>query len=197
MRLGKLLLAVVAAAVLFGAFVASASARNLSFSEQRVIGLWTQLRFTGGFGTVECEIKMSRSIHSRTFTKTFNSLIGYVTEATVLRCSSGGMTINQASFPWHLRFLAFLGTLPNLTGERGRTIGVEWTLREPVFGITCTVRATEAGEIIYIYTISSGTVTREEITSEGSRCGGVAGSLSGTTTNVTASAGARVTLLLI
>ena len=197
MKLGKLLLAVVAAAVLLGAFVSAASARNFSVSEQRNTALWTLMRFTGGFGEVACEVKVSGSFHGRTSAKVIGSLSGYITEATVLRCRAGGATINQASLPWHRRFRGFFGTLPNITGTSDTLTGVEWRIREPTFGIICTVRRTESGNTIGTYTISSGTVTAAAVSTEGSRCEGVPGTLSGTTTNVTNPGGGAITIRLI
>jgi len=195
MKFSKLLLAVVSAAVLLGAFVSSAAARNFSASEQRNTALWTRMNFSGGFGTVECEVKLSGSLHTRTATKTVNSLIGYITEGTVLRCARGSATINQASFPWHRRYRSFTGTLPNITSQSETVTGAEWTVREPTFGITCTVpRATSS--TIGTYTVSGGTITRADVSGE-SPCGSFTGRLEGSTTNVTNGAGARITVTLI
>ena len=195
MKLSKLLLATASAAVLLGALVASASARNFEISSQTTTALWTTLIFAGGFGTVECEIRVSGSYHTRTITKTVNSLIGYITEGTVLRCSRGSATVNQASLPWHRRYRGFTGTLPSISGDSETITGAEWTVREPTFGITCTVRR-ETSSTIGTYTFSSGTLTRAETSGE-SPCGSFTGRLSGSTTNITNGAGARLTLRLI
>jgi len=199
MKLGKLLLAAVAAAVLLGAFVSSASAGRLSVSEQRNQALFARLRFSGGFGEVSCEVLVSGSFHGRTGTKTVNSLSGYITEATILRCATGGATINQASLPWHRRFRSFSGTLPNITATSDTITGAEWSIREPVFGVTCTTRRAESGNLIGTYTLSSGTVARADVSSEGSRCAGIAGTFSGSTTNVVnnLTSRARITVTLI
>ena len=195
MKLSKLLLVAVGAAALLGALVSSASARSLEVSAQTTTALWTALRFAGGFGTIECEIRVSGSFHGRTSAKTVNSLSGYITEAVVLRCRTGGATINQASFPWHRRFRGFTGTLPNITSTSDSITGAEWSIREPVFGVTCTVRR-ESSSVIGTYTISSGTVTRAEV-SGSSPCSSFTGTLSGSTTNVTEGRGARITVRLI
>jgi len=195
MKLGKLLLVAVGASALLGALVSSASARSLEVSSQTTTALWTALRFAGGFGTIECEIRVSGSFHGRTSAKAVNSLSGYITEAVVLRCRTGGATINQASFPWHRRFRGFTGTLPNITGTSDTITGAEWSIREPVFGVTCTVRR-ESSSVIGTYTISSGTVTRAEVSGT-SPCSGFSGTLSGSTTNVTEGRGARITVRLI
>jgi hypothetical protein len=195
MKFSKLLLGVVGATVLLGALVSSASARNLSTSSQTNRVLWSSVGFRGGFGTVSCEVLVSGSFHSRSITKTVNSLVGYITEARILRCASGGGTINQASLPWHRRYKAFTGTLPNITGESETITGVEWTTREPTFGITCTVRAAESSTIAS-FTLSSGTVTRAEVSGT-SPCGSFSGTLEGSSTNVSEGGGARLTVTLI
>jgi hypothetical protein len=195
MRLSKLLLVVVGATVFLGALVSSASARNLSTSAQSSTVLWRSLRFSGGFGTVECEIKASGSFHSRTIAKVV-ALVGYITEASVLRCATGGATINQASLPWHRRYRGFTGTLPNITGESETISGVEWTIREPVFGVTCTARR-EATSLIGTFTLSAGAVTRADVSGTNT-CGGAEGTLTGGETNaLDRTGGARLTITLI
>jgi len=97
MKLSKLPLAVVGAIVLLGALVSSAGARSLSVSAQTSTALWARMDFSGPFGTVECEIRLSGSFHGRTSAKAVNSLSGYITEARILRCTRGGATIHPES----------------------------------------------------------------------------------------------------
>lgn len=198
MKLGKLLLAVVSTTVLFGALVSSASARNLEVSSQTVTSLWTRLSITSSaIGIVECEVKLSGSFHGRTFTKTVNSLIGYITEGTVLRCASGGATVNQASLPWHVKYRSFAGTLPNITQVASTVTGSEWNVRE-IFGLTCTARR-EFSSLVLTYGVSIGTVSSASVEGE-SRCeGGVETRVrfTASTANVTNGAGARLTIRLI
>ncbi len=194
MKFSKLLLAVVSAAVLLGALASAASARNLSNSSQTNVALWRVMNFAGGIGgAVECEVKLSGSFHSRTIAKVTTTLIGYITEGTILSCRRGSATINQSSLPWHRRYRSFTGTLPNITSLAETVSGAEWTVREPS-GITCTVTgATATGT----YAVSAGTITRAAVGGT-SRCGGFfTGTLSGEETNVTNGAGARLTLTLI
>jgi hypothetical protein len=195
MKLSKLLLAVVGATVLLGALVSSASARNFSNSSQTNRASWTRMDFSGGFGTIECEVVLSGSFHSRTSTKTVGSLIGYITAANVTRCARGGATINRESLPWHRRYRGFTGTLPNRTGVTETVTGAEWRLREP-FGISCTVLAAESSTI-GTYAIGAGGVVTSAAVSGRSRCGPIEGELRGTTTNVDNGAGARLTVTLI
>ncbi len=196
MKVSKLLFSVLAATVLLGGLVSTADARNLSVSSQTTRVTFTRINFAGGFGTVECEVSLTLTFHSRTIAKTLNALIGYITAATVNRCARGGATINQASLPWHARYRSFGGTLPNIT-ELSKTItGAEWTIREPTFGITCTVERASAGDTIVIYKIVTGRVTSAEASGE-RPCGGINGRLEGSTTNVTESGAGRITITLI
>jgi len=196
MKLSKLTLAVVGTTVFLCAVVSSASARNFSVTSQTSATLWRRMDFAGGIGGIlECEVKLSGSLHSRTSTKTPNTLIGYITEGTVLRCARGTMTVNQASLPWHRRFRNFEGALPNITSRAETIAGAEWTYREP-FGITCTVRR-ETSSMIHTYTIGAGRAISEARVSGSSRCGEFTVTLSGATTNVTNGAGARITVTLI
>ncbi len=168
MKLSKLLLAVIGAAVLFSTLVSSASARNISTSSQTTTALWRRLVFAGGIGgAAECEIKISGSFHTWTIAKITTALVGYITEGTILRCARGSGTINQASLPWHRRYASFNGTLPNITSTAETISGAEWTVREPG-GITCTVTGATLTASI---TVSSGTVTRASASGT-SRCGG-------------------------
>ena len=181
MKPSGLILALVGATVLLSALVASASARNFSASEQRQQILWTRLNFAGGIGgTIECEVLLSGSLHTRTIAKVINSLIGYITEGTVLRCIRGNATIRQESFPWHRRYAGFTGTLPNISSIAETITGFEWTFREPG-GITCTVvnatyRTTNS--------LTSRAVSRAEFSGRG-RCGSFfEATFSGSETNV-------------
>src|SRR5215213_2451096 len=137
MKLRKLILALTGATVLLAALTSAGSARNLSFSSQSFAALWRRMDFAGGISrAIECEILLAGSLHSKTMTKVVGSLIGYITTATVLRCTRSGMTFKQESLPWHRKYGGFGGTLPNITGTTETVTGTEWTVREPG-GITC------------------------------------------------------------
>jgi len=196
MRFSKLLFAVMGATVLLGALVGSGSARNFETSSQTTTGLWRRMdSFLNGGVLWECEVRLSGSFHTRTWTKTVNSLIGYITEGTVLRCRRGGATINQASFPWHRQYRIFTGTLPNITGTSETVTGDEWRIREAFFGATCTI-ARESSSIILTYAVSSGTVVERNISGENS-CSGISITFSGLESNETNETGARITVRLI
>jgi hypothetical protein len=195
MKCSKLLLAAVGATVLLGALVASASAGRLEDSSTDNRATWVHEIFRGGIGNVDCEVRVEGRFHARSTTKTVNSLVGYITAASILRCAAGGGTVNQASLPWHRRFRSFAGTLPIITGVAETITGAEWNIREPTFGITCTVARANSSTISTVR-LSGGTVTEVSV-SGSSRCGSFEGTLSGTTTNTDNRAGARLTITLI
>jgi hypothetical protein len=160
MKLSKLVLAVAASTVLFGALTATASARILSISNQQYRVTWNRLNFTGGFGTVECQVTLEGSLHSRTIAKVLNLLIGYITTAKIRNpCIRGEETILTETLPWHIRYAGFLGTLPNITGIRTNIIGAGFRLREPTFGATCLTLTTAAEP--WIATFNRNTTTRQ------------------------------------
>src|SRR6266511_5819391 len=189
MKLGKLLLAVVGATALLGALVASASARNLE-GTQTVSALWARMDFGGVFGTVECEVRLSGSFHERTIATVAGTLIGYITEGTVLRCARFGVTIRQESLPWHRRYRSLTGTLPNITGLSETVTGAEWRIE--LSGFACTVSATNSSTIL-TYAVSNGTVTRAEVSGTSS-CSGSNITLSGSTTDVEDGLGVTIRL---
>jgi hypothetical protein len=193
MKLGKLLLAVITATVLFWALVGSASARNFSISSQSKRATFAALEFAGGFGTVRCEVVLELTFHSRTFTKTVGTLLGYVTAANVTRCASGGATIDRETLPWHDRYERFTGTLPNILTISKLISGFSWRYREPTFGVTCQV--TNA-TLRNTYTLTAGVVTRADLSGT-APCSGINGTYRGSTTNVDNRAGARLTITLI
>ncbi len=156
MKLSKLLFAVVGATVLLGALVATASAGRLSSSTQAISATWTRMDFSGGFGTVECEVSLAGSLHTRTISKTANTLMGYITEANVNRCARGGATVLRATLPWHVTYRAFTGTLPNISAIATNVIGASFQMREPTFGVTCLARSSASSPNIGTYNREAG-----------------------------------------
>jgi hypothetical protein len=184
------------------AFVSSASAGRLSFSERRISATWTRLNFAGGFGTVECEAVVPIADHERVIAKVTNTLIGYVLP-TVLpdiivnipRCSRGGATILRELLPWHLTERAHTGTLPNITSMSTNVIGMAFGMREPTFGATCLARSSSSSPMIMTYNREAGGRVTSVTVSGTLPCSGalnVAGALSGTSSSVSA-----ITLTLI
>jgi len=199
MKLGKLLLGAISAAALLSALVSSASARNLELSSQSSRVIWTRWSFreTSFFViNTECEIVMRGSFHTRTMTKTVNSLIGYITEASILRCARGGLTINRESLPWHRRYKSFNGALPNITGLAETISGAEWRISEAGLPeVTCTILR-QNSSAIFTYALSGGVITGAEARGS-SPCGRFTAEVAGSSTSVVDGAGARITVRLI
>jgi hypothetical protein len=145
----RLALAGLAATLLMAFALGSASAGRLSFSSQTFRITWSSFEFFGEGGveaTVRCPLTLEGSFHSRTTSKVFGLLIGYVNRATVSpreRCTGGAATILTATLPWHVNYDSFSGTLPNLTsvGFRIRKTAI---LVEVGLGTTCLYQ--EGGE---------------------------------------------------
>lgn len=142
MKLCKLLLAALGATVLLCALVSTASARSLSSSSQTLRSTFREVRFRGLFGLANCAVTLEGSLHSRTIAKTPGLLMGYITAAIKEPiCTSGAATILTETLPWHVRYLSFTGTLPNITSIRVNVIDSAWRIRENG-GITCLARST-------------------------------------------------------
>jgi hypothetical protein len=199
MKLSKLLLAVVGATVLLGAFVSSASARNLSVSSRSNRASWSRFEFTGGFGIIECEVVLEGTYHATTSVKSVGSLLGYITAGNVTACARGGATVNRESLPWHRRYRGFAGELPLIRHLIEQVIGAEFRLRDSATGATCNVRR-ETSSMIFTYELSAGTVALAGVSSF-SRCRGgiitLEGEIRGSTTNVDDRSGNRITVTLI
>jgi hypothetical protein len=139
----KLSFAALVAAVVLGALAGATSAGRLSLSSQTIRTTFPNAEYiNGGFGTVRCPLTLEGSLHSRTVMKTVNTLIGYITRAShAAACTQGGATVLLETLPWHLRYRSFTGTLPNIASVGINIIEYTVTIREPVFGIICSVRS--------------------------------------------------------
>jgi hypothetical protein len=144
MKVYKLFLAAVGATVLLGALISSASARNLSISNQSIRASFSSVSFNGPFGTTRCHVTLEGSLHARTFAKVSGSLIGYITSAILGPCQSFSFTILRETLPWHVRYSGFNGPLPSITSLITHVVGFAYRIREPG-GVTCLARS-EANE---------------------------------------------------
>src|SRR6476659_4031993 len=143
MKLCKLLLASVAATVLLGALVSSASARNFEISEQRIMATFTNVEFHLIGATARCALTIEGSLHTRTMAKVSGSLIGYITRAELGPCASGTATIHQASLPWHVRYSGFAGPLPEINSIITHVIGASFRVQVGSQNCAATSTATE------------------------------------------------------
>ena len=193
MRLGKAILAVVGATVVLAGLVGTASAGRLSTSSLGMKAVWSRLDFSGGFGTIECEVVVEGSFHERTIAKSVGTLSGFITSATITRCARGGATVLRETLPWHIQYRSFTGTLPNISGISATVISPSFRIREP-FGVSCL--ANRSNVILTFTREASGAITAAGVSGRAS-CEGIEGELGGSTTNVNNGSGTRVTVTLI
>jgi hypothetical protein len=109
------LITLVAASFLYAA-VSTASARNLSLSNQNIRATWRVLEyhfFDGG--ERRCPITLEGSFHARTVAKIARALIGSVTRVSIVSASCTGGTLVARDLPWHLTYEGFRGTLPRIS----------------------------------------------------------------------------------
>lgn len=103
-------------ALVLAAVAGTASANRLSISSTAFTLRSTSLTFGGGGLSIICEVSLAGSFHSRTIVKTRNLLIGYINRGEVIAgsCNAGSARILQETLPWHVLYLGFTGTLPNI-----------------------------------------------------------------------------------
>lgn len=140
--------AVLMMAVTLAAATTSASANRLA-SSSSVFGLiWSRLTLQPSLGSsVICPVTMVGTLHGRTITKTLASLVGYVTSAdvgtagsTTAVCEGGTLTVLIGTLPWHARYRAFTGSLPNISGVIPTFTGVSMQFNNGP--LTCLFRTT-------------------------------------------------------
>ena len=119
----KLVLTALAATALLAAIATTSAAREFETSETRIRTVFRPLILRSSSGdSVTCTVTLEGSFHYRTIRKVEGSLIGYITRAIVETptCRSSptaGITIAALTetLPWHITYLDFSGTLPNVT----------------------------------------------------------------------------------
>lgn len=101
------------AALLLATALTTASARNLSVSNQNIRVTWTNLQFAG-FVTTGCQVTLEGSFHARTITKSLGTLLGAITRVDIKNetCTNGSFVARN--IPWHLTYEGFAGTLPSI-----------------------------------------------------------------------------------
>jgi len=115
-----------AATLMLGLAVGSASARTFSSSSQTLRATFASVELAAGELTIRCRATLEGSLHSSSIAKVARSLIGAVTRAIVGRpCTGGeawadngveappGGTINR--LPFHLTYESFSGSLPAIS----------------------------------------------------------------------------------
>jgi len=132
----KLSLAALMAAMLLASGLSTASARNLSVSNQNWRVTWSRLEFASSLVTVRCQVTLEGSFHSRTIPKIQALLFGAVTKINMKTegCTGGTMRPERPA-PWHLTYEGFTGRLPNI--ETIRLLLQRYQYAITAFGVTC------------------------------------------------------------
>ncbi len=216
----KLALLTATAAVVLAAAVGTASARNLSVSNQNIRVVWTPLTFSAGGGAVrlECNVTLEGSFTARTIAKTLGSTIGLISRANIARpCRNGtawaynGTEVNEVlggtlanSLPWSITYQGFTGTLPNITGVRLLLLGARFLLRATfLVTLLCNYTTTTAHPAEGIANVEAGGgitgLRADETRSIPSESGGACpeGQFSGTGVVTLLGATTRITIRLI
>lgn len=201
MRTAKACLAIAGAAVAMAALVSAAAARNLSTSSQTLRATFASIEMGGEAGIARCALTLEGSFHERTTAKMAGRLVGFVTRATFGGCSVGSATVLTETLPWHVRYLSFTGTLPNITSIRANIIGAGVRVLEP-FGVACLVRSTETEPTFVTFNREVGgvltTATLGGAIRSGAECIGATGRVSGTSNSLTVlNSTTRITIRLI
>jgi hypothetical protein len=141
MRYRRSVLAALAAALVLGCAVNSASANRLSYSNQGFRITWSRLSFSDAAGgvVIRCQVTLEGSFHSATLAKVVDAQVARITRASIGSCEEGHATILSASLPWAVTYQSFSGTLPSITGVRHELIGAAFSV-EPGGGIVCLAR---------------------------------------------------------
>jgi hypothetical protein len=215
------LTAIAAAALLLTAIATTASARNLSTSEQSFRTTFSSLEFASESVTIRCRLTLEASFHTRTFAKVVNALVGAVTRAIVAHpgCTNGEAWADNGTeseplgtapnkLPFHVQYESFSGTLPNISTMNIFLSRASFVTQATFFGLSCrgryarvedairiaAARNTTTGEITSLN--PSGTMRLVEQLGPSAICP-ESGRFSGTGTVVNLSTGARITITLI
>jgi hypothetical protein len=153
----KLLLTSLIATLALGALVGTTSANRFSTRvQQSYRATWSSFTFTTGLGSITCAVTLEGSLHSRTFSKVAELLIGYVTNAQINACN-GTATFLTESLPWLVRYESFTGRLPEITGIKIRIVMMRWQVVQ--LGSTCQYQSTGTKPVRAI--IHTGAVSRQ------------------------------------
>jgi hypothetical protein len=199
MKVGKMLLVAMGVTVLLGALASSASAARLSASDSRFRATWARLGITGGFGTINCEVTLEGSLHSRSIVKTSGNLIGYITSAAIRSaCGIFELRVLRETLPWHVTYRLFAGALPNISGISTGIIGFAMRLRETAFGISCLLLSTAESPVFMTYNREAATGRLNSASLGGTiPCEPLSFEFEGASSSLDNGAGSRITVTLI
>ena len=137
----KLALIGLGAAMLMAFAIGTASARNLSISNQNIRMTFNNLELGAeGLATTTCHVTLEGSFHERTLVKTPETLVGFLTRVTTGNCNNG-VSVLRETLPWHIRYVGFSGRLPAISLILAKGVGAAFVV-EPGLGFRCLFRAT-------------------------------------------------------
>jgi hypothetical protein len=142
---------VVAAFVLLQAGSAAAMRFEMPNGERGFRFRWISLDFILGANTINCEIRLRGSFHSKTINKVTGALVGYVEEAIFINlCTNGGAArFLTENLPWHIRYASFSGSLPRINAINLQLIGMRAQI-VPMGGPTCLMTTTTINPLYLI-----------------------------------------------
>ncbi len=133
----------------------AASANRLSISSVRDRATWASFELTtSGFGTFKCEVIPMITFHRGTFTKTAGALVGTVLEVMIRNCTTAQIVAIGESLPWHVVFVNFTGTLPNITSVKFEIVGMGLEFESS--GTRCRLRTTTERPANVIFNVETG-----------------------------------------
>lgn len=135
MRMRSQSAAAIVAALLVCAAAATAGAGRIRTSSQQIRHTWPEWTVNVAGVRVTCPITLEGSVHSSTIAKTARLLVGYIDRAANGTCATGSMTLLTAGLPWHIRYDAFTGTLPNIAGLSFQLVGLAFLTT--ILGVSC------------------------------------------------------------
>jgi len=115
------------ASALLALGVSTATARNLSLSNQNLRVTFNNLEFESpGAFTATCRVTLEGSFHNRTSAKVAGSLIGFLTRVVTGQCNPPEVTVLTETLPWHVRYQGFSGRLPDISLVLAKVFGASW-----------------------------------------------------------------------
>jgi hypothetical protein len=155
----KLVLTALTAVLALAITVGSASANQLSVSEDEADITWDGLSFNAGGIVITCPVTLLGTFDDRIIDKE-KQREGEIDHAVVGDpCSGGDATVLEETLPWDVTYLGFTGTLPNITNIELLLIGASFEITDGIFA-TCLARTTAENPAVGVAEVdSNGQVT--------------------------------------
>jgi hypothetical protein len=161
LRPTKTLMACLTVAVALLATVTTTSANNLSQSSRTYRATWTALRIKdiearGAEALITCKATLEGSFHSSSIRKVRGALVGQITRAATNTCTGGSASYLTETLPWHMKYEAFEGTLPRVTGILHGIIGYGLSVDPTGAIVQCSGKSEAADPITVTVVVAAG-----------------------------------------